>query len=125
MSRSAEGWCGDVFDVSGELRARHGCEHGCPGCRGVELELRGESLVDRFGALVASAAGLRMAAAHANHGIAFPRLAVDPLEQWLIEEALMVRFQAIRDEAHRVEEAKREMEDARAAARDALKGTGG
>jgi hypothetical protein len=87
-------------DLFAELHRAHACPPGCPHCRRVTHE---ETLAERYGGLVRSDTGLRLAAGFVEWELPFPLFSDDPVEDWLVREALLTRFyrQAERDVAAR------------------------
>ncbi len=104
--------------IERSLRFGHRCGPRCLGCRVYRADLRPETLVERFGKLVAGESGWRYARAHAENGLPFPQFSIDPHEQFLVCEALSVRYEVTRQQAQADSEAR---EQARADAEARLK----
>jgi hypothetical protein len=88
------------------LRYEHRCGPRCPSCRAYRRALRPEGLLERFGELVAGESGWRYARAHAENDLPFPQFSSDPHEQFLVCEALSVRYDASRRQAEEAQEAR-------------------
>jgi hypothetical protein len=74
------------------FRREHRCRRGCPGCASARRSMVSPTLSSRFGALIEGEAGLRFAQARAESGQPFPPFSDEPYEQWLVEEALLLRY---------------------------------
>jgi hypothetical protein len=98
----------DPDTLARALREAHGCPPGCEACRRQSDEPEPGGLA-RFLPLVTGEVGLRFGRAHAKFGLPIPAelFTADPLEQWLIREALMERYA---EQARREQEAAEERE---------------
>ncbi len=92
-------------------------------------DLRPDGLAERFGGRVTSQLGRRLALAHLEHHIGFPRFSDDPFEQWLVEEALVAGWVAVKDvaraEAERQQRSRQAMAEAHQRGREELEGLRG
>lgn len=78
--------------LSERLAAAHGCRDGCAACGRADREALPRTLSERFGPMLEGPLALRIAGAFVDWKLPFPRFSADPLEQWLVEEALMSRW---------------------------------
>lgn len=100
------------MDIARALRQAHRCPAGCRACSAERQELREPPLAERWAAFLQSPAALRLGRLRAEHGVPLPRLADDELEQWLLEEAVMLRWSQEVEQAEEQEEARRQAREA-------------
>jgi hypothetical protein len=91
----------DGHDLVRKLREAHGCSPDCGACKSELDEYRVPSF-RRWTKFVNSDEGTRIAIAVVEYKATFPKFSDDPLEQFLIEEAVLGRYYV--DKAERMHE---------------------
>lgn len=87
-------------EVIAQLRSAHGCNDDCFLCREEQDHYKIPKLA-RWNHFVSSNAAMRIAFAVIENKVTMPVISADPLEQYLIEEAILERYYTEKREAER------------------------